>query len=362
MAPLLAPRRGRDRPRAASPTGRVPGSFTRAALDGWAALGEPVLDEFDDPASVRGAGLIPVNRRGRTRWSAALAYLDPARGRPNLTIVPDALADRVVVEGGRERAVIVRTPTGTSRVEADTIVLAAGAYRSRRSCCAAGWPGRELGALGIDIVADLEGVGRGLVDHPSVHVRLAPADKLVADLAADDARGVLTHVQSKLKAASSRCADGTFDLHLLPNVAGSATSSGRATGRHELSLIPVLLKPPATAPSVSAAPTRPSSRRSTSASSPTRTATTPRCWPRASSWPARSPPPVRWVDAGRPGRARRRCPSRRSRCTTRPAPAGWAGPARADTVVDPTAACRASTGCASRTRRSSRPSRAPTRT
>ena len=37
-------------------------------------------------------------------------------------------------------------------------------------------------------------------------------------LAADDARGILTHVQSKLKAASSRCADGTFDLHVLPNV------------------------------------------------------------------------------------------------------------------------------------------------
>ena len=38
-------------------------------------------------------------------------------------------------------------------------------------------------------------------------------------MVADDERGVLTHVQSKLKAASSHCEPGTFDLHVLPNVA-----------------------------------------------------------------------------------------------------------------------------------------------
>ena len=64
MAPLLA------RAEAAIGTRRFApdevGAFTRAALDGWAALGEPVLDDFNAVAATRGAGLIPVNRRGRS--------------------------------------------------------------------------------------------------------------------------------------------------------------------------------------------------------------------------------------------------------------------------------------------------------
>ena len=220
------------------------GAFTRAAMDGWASLGEPVLDDFNAVAATRGAGLIPVNRRGRTRWGAALAYLDPARGRPNLTIVADALADRVVVEGGRARAVVVQTPAGQTVIEADTIVLASGAYGSPAILLRSGiGPADELRALGIAVAADVAGVGRGLVDHPAVHVRLTPSDRLVADMAADDERGVLTHVQSKLKAASSHCEAGTFDLHMLPNVAWETDAAGRRTGRHEISLIPVLLKP-----------------------------------------------------------------------------------------------------------------------
>lgn len=212
------------------------GALTRAALAGWATLGEPVLDDFNAPASVRGAGLIPVNRRGRTRWGAALAYLDPARGREGLRILADALADRVVIEGGRARGVVVRTADGAGVVEAGEVVLAAGPYGSPAVLLRSGvGPAGELRALGIDVVADLP-VGRGLVDHPSVHVRLAHGPELAAQLAADDARGILTHVQSKLKAGSSLCAPGSFDLHVLPNV-------GWEPEGHALSLIPVLLKP-----------------------------------------------------------------------------------------------------------------------
>lgn len=40
------------------------------------------------------------------RWNAALAYLEPARGRPNLEIVGDALVDRVLFEGTRATGVI----------------------------------------------------------------------------------------------------------------------------------------------------------------------------------------------------------------------------------------------------------------
>jgi choline dehydrogenase len=63
----------------------------------------------------------PVNMVGGVRWNAAFAYLDPARARPNLTILADTLADRV------EGKVLV---TDRGDVRADTIVLTSGAYGS----------------------------------------------------------------------------------------------------------------------------------------------------------------------------------------------------------------------------------------
>ena len=152
-----------------------------------------------------------------------------------------------MVENGRARAVVVQTPDGLRQIEAGTIVLASGAYGSPAILLRSGiGPADELRALGIDVVADLAGVGRDLVDHPAVHVRLT-ASTSSPQLAADDERGILTHVQSKLKAASSRCAGGTFDLHVLPNVGWERDAADRPTGRHQVSLIPVVLKPAATA-------------------------------------------------------------------------------------------------------------------
>ena len=85
------------------------------ALAGWAALGEPVLDDFnaDDRDARRrpGAGQPPRPRRAGARRSPT--SIRPA-ARPNLTIVADALADRVVVDG-RPRARRRRPDAGRRR-------------------------------------------------------------------------------------------------------------------------------------------------------------------------------------------------------------------------------------------------------
>ncbi len=221
MAPRLAAAQRQIRTRAFAPD--EVGAFSRRALDGWAALGEPVLEDINAPDAPRGAGLIPVNRVGRTRWSAAAAYLDPARDRPNLTIIADALATRIVTRGGR--AIGVDTDRG--RVEAPLVVLTAGAYGTPALLLRSGiGPAADLAALGIPVVAANAEVGRGLEDHPARHVRLPLDDDLAADLAADDARGILTHVQALLKTPS---------FQLLPN---TGWPSG---GGHAISLIPVVL-------------------------------------------------------------------------------------------------------------------------
>src|SRR5262245_14804039 len=147
------------------------GGWTRRALAGWAALGERRLDDFNHPEAVEGYALMPVNRRGSTRFGAAHAYLDPARGRPNLELLADALVDRVVVDGGRATGVVVRHGGRERLVDAPLVVLAAGAYGTPAVLLRSGvGPADELGALGVPVVADVAGVGRGLVDHPCVHV------------------------------------------------------------------------------------------------------------------------------------------------------------------------------------------------
>jgi choline dehydrogenase len=65
-----------------------------------------------------------VNIVDGVRWNAAFAYVDPARGRANLTILADTLVDRVLHDG--QRAVAVVTSGGELR--GATVVLAASAY------------------------------------------------------------------------------------------------------------------------------------------------------------------------------------------------------------------------------------------
>ena len=77
------------------------------------------------PMATPGAARIPVNVVDAARWNAAFAYLDPARGRGNLTILADTLVDRIVLDWRpRHRAI---TAAG-EQIEADVVVLTAGAY------------------------------------------------------------------------------------------------------------------------------------------------------------------------------------------------------------------------------------------
>ena len=98
--------------------------------------------------------------------NAAFTYLAPARPRPNLTLVPDALVDRVCVEDGR--ATGVRTADGRE-VRGRQVVLCAGAYGSPAILLRSGiGPAADLPELGIPVVADRPGVGAHLLDHPTV--------------------------------------------------------------------------------------------------------------------------------------------------------------------------------------------------
>lgn len=141
---------------------RSPNVMTRAFLQGCAELGLRPLAELNGPSN-EGYGQTPVTQYRGRRWSAADAYLRPARGRPNLKVVTGAEVDRVLFD--EARAVGVRYGSAVLRARRE-VVLAAGAIGSPYLLLKSGvGPAGELAAQGVPVVRDLPGVGRGLQDH-----------------------------------------------------------------------------------------------------------------------------------------------------------------------------------------------------
>jgi choline dehydrogenase len=168
--PLVIRRAGRDELTA----------LQRAFLDAAARCGHPTVADHNQPGAV-GVGPTPRNLQDGIRMSTALTYLAEARARPNLEIKPGSLVDRVLIESGR--AVGVLLASGEA-VMADQVVLAAGAYSSPAVLLRSGIGlAEDLRQLGITPVADLPGVGQGLIDHPLLGVdfpyagTVAPAHK-----------------------------------------------------------------------------------------------------------------------------------------------------------------------------------------
>jgi choline dehydrogenase len=128
-----------------------------------------------DVNGYRQEGFGPFDRniwRGR-RISAARAYLHPVLGRPNLAVRTGAFVTRVVFEGARAVGVEV-TGRGGSReiVRGGEIILAGGAFNSPQLLQLSGvGAGDALRSLGIDVVADLPGVGEHLQDHLEVYIQ-----------------------------------------------------------------------------------------------------------------------------------------------------------------------------------------------
>ena len=127
-----------------------------------------------DVNGYRQEGFAPFDRnvhRGR-RLSAARAYLHPVMGRDNLTVACRVFVTKIIFRGSRAVGVeFVRNGT-TARIRAKEIILCGGAINSPQLLQLSGVGGAGLlGKLGIDVVADLPGVGENLQDHLEVYVQ-----------------------------------------------------------------------------------------------------------------------------------------------------------------------------------------------
>ena len=141
-----------------------------AFYDACRGLGFPDDPDMNGPGA-EGVGARPLNNVDGLRISAATAYLDPARDRPNLEIRGDAPVDRILFNGDRATGVRLRTSTGPQVVHGGLVILCAGAIGSPRLLMLSGvGPAARLKRLGIPVVQDAPGVGLNLRDHPAVFV------------------------------------------------------------------------------------------------------------------------------------------------------------------------------------------------
>ncbi|MFY9210752.1 MAG: GMC family oxidoreductase N-terminal domain-containing protein [Aestuariivita sp.] len=139
-------------------------AFLQAAQE----VGLPLTEDFNG-AQQEGMGFYQTTTVKGRRCSAARAFLKPALGRRNLTVLTQARVDKLIVTGRRAMGVLL---TDGRRFDARAeIVLTAGALATPAILMRSGLgPAAHLTDRGVDVVADLTEVGRNFQDHVAVPV------------------------------------------------------------------------------------------------------------------------------------------------------------------------------------------------
>jgi choline dehydrogenase len=121
-------------------------------------------------ATHEGYGLRQLTQKNGQRHSAAHAYLRPAMGRPNLSVLTNRHVDRVLFDGTRAIGVLLQGGNGSVTARRE-VILSAGAIASPLLLMRSGiGPGAELKKHGIAVLHAAEGVGGNLQDHISVTI------------------------------------------------------------------------------------------------------------------------------------------------------------------------------------------------
>jgi choline dehydrogenase len=140
-------------------------AFQAAAIE----AGIPETNDFNCGTN-EGVGYFQVNQRKGMRWSTAKAFLRPAAGRDNLTVLTGAEARRILFDGKRASVLELDVDGHPARANVKgELILSAGSVNSPKLLQLSGvGPATLLGAHGIAPVHALEGVGENLQDHLQV--------------------------------------------------------------------------------------------------------------------------------------------------------------------------------------------------
>ncbi len=144
--------------------------LNRDIVDNWvdAAVTAGYQRNYDyNGFDQEGVGHFQLTMKGGRRCSAAAAYLTPFKSRKNLQIITNAQTKKVNIVNGRASSVEIDTKNNIDTISAKKeIILSAGSIGSPQILMLSGiGSGEELQNLGINVIRDLDGVGKNLQDH-----------------------------------------------------------------------------------------------------------------------------------------------------------------------------------------------------
>lgn len=148
-------------------------AFIIAAQQASGAPGLPAAFNHDfNGEKQAGVGFYQTMSHRGERSSSYVAYIQNAEKRSNLTVWTDSSVLKILFNGNRATGVQIRRGHSVQEVMADReIVLSAGAFMSPKLLMLSGvGPAEHLKEHGIDVVADLPGVGQNYQDHVLVPV------------------------------------------------------------------------------------------------------------------------------------------------------------------------------------------------
>ncbi|MCY4184788.1 MAG: choline dehydrogenase [Rhodobacteraceae bacterium] len=150
--------------------------FYRPICDAWIKAAEASGYKFNNDYNgdkQEGVGYFQITTRNGRRCSAAVAYLNPVKSRPNLKIITRAQATRLNLKDGKATGFFYRDGSGDENeiIVNGEIALCTGAIGSPHLLMLSGLGNAEdLQDHGIKVRADLKGVGKNLQDHLQARV------------------------------------------------------------------------------------------------------------------------------------------------------------------------------------------------
>jgi choline dehydrogenase-like flavoprotein len=156
------------------PAGDKANPLNRAYLDALASLQFKHCPDFNGP-DPEGYGYRQGLIRDGRRESTARAMLRPAMKRQNLTVITQAQAARIMLEG--RRATGIKLVDGREIKARAEVVLCAGAVQTPQLLLLSGiGPAEHLMSVGVDIVHNLPGVGGNYHDHVACPIHMETDD------------------------------------------------------------------------------------------------------------------------------------------------------------------------------------------
>ncbi len=152
-------------------TGACENPLFKAFIEAGEQAGYPYTDDMNG-FQQEGLGPMDMTTYEGKRCSVAKAYLRPALSRPNLELRLGTLVTRIRIDGNKAVGIECVRNGSVENVDAGEVILCGGAINSPQLLNLSGvGDGSRLHDLGIDVKAELPGVGRNLQDHLEIYIQ-----------------------------------------------------------------------------------------------------------------------------------------------------------------------------------------------